>query len=74
MIRTIDEMTKPYKTEIDLTGPKGNAYYLLRQAEKLAKQLELDSDKIVEEMKESDYEHLIGVFDEYFGQHVDLFR
>ena len=62
------------KVEIDLTGPRGNAYCLLGTAEALAKQLNLDDEAILEEMQESDYENLITVFDKHFGDYVDLVR
>jgi hypothetical protein len=60
--------------ELDLTGPEGNAYVLLGYAHKLAKQLGLDGEKIKEEMKSSDYENLVEVFDSYFGSIVTLYR
>jgi len=41
---------------------------------RLANQLNLDKDKILEEMKSSDYENLITVFDKYFGKYVILYR
>ena len=59
---------------IDLTGPDGNAFVLLGKAKEFAKQLELDSDKIIDEMTQSDYEHLIKTFDKYFGEFVILER
>lgn len=59
---------------IDLTGPDGNAFYLLAVAEDFAKQLNLSSKTILDEMRESDYEHLIQVFDDYFGEFVILER
>ena len=59
---------------IDLTGPDGNAFVLLGKAKGFAKQLELDSDKIIYEMTQSDYEHLIKTFDKYFGEFVILER
>ena len=59
---------------IDLTGPDGNAFVLLGKAKGFAKQLELDSDKIIDEMTQSDYEHLIKTFDKYFGEFVILER
>jgi len=43
----------------------------------LCKQLELSSsrtEEILDEMKSSDYENLIKVFDKYFGLVVDLER
>ena len=59
---------------IDLTGPDGNAFVLLGKAKGFAKQLELDFDKIIDEMTQSDYEHLVETFDKYFGKFVILER
>ena len=62
------------KLTIDLTGPQGNAFALLGTARWLASQLSLDGEKIRAEMMTGDYEHLIQVFDNYFGDYVDLLR
>ena len=59
---------------IDLTGPQGNAFFLLGTAKNLSNQLDLDGNAIMEEMKSSDYENLINVFDKYFGDFVILER
>ena len=59
---------------IDLTGPDGNAFCLLGNARKLARDLGLDSNSITEEMKQGDYEHLVSTFDKYFGDYVILER
>lgn len=59
---------------IDLTGPDGNAFVLLGIARNTARQLGLDQDKILEEMKSGDYENLIEVFDRYFGEYFVLER
>jgi hypothetical protein len=60
---------------IDLTGPQGNAFFLLGYARKLAKQLDFeDVDGLIDDMQSSDYEHLIQVFDEHFGDFVILER
>ena len=59
---------------IDLTGPQGNAFCLLGNARKLAYDLGLDSNAILEEMKQGDYEHLVSTFDKYFGDYVILER
>ena len=59
---------------IDLRGSQGNAYFLLGLAQNLAKQLELDPKPILEEMKSSDYENLIKVFDMHFGSIYTLVR
>ena len=68
--------TKPPHSPItiDLSGPQGNAYYLLGTASNLAKQLGLDGKKIQSEMMSGDYENLLQVFDSYFGSIVTLYR
>jgi hypothetical protein len=67
---------KPATTriEIDLTGPQGNAFALLAVAKQLAEALERDPTPILDEMKSSDYEHLLQVFDREFGEFVVLYR
>ena len=62
------------KQVIDLTGPQGNAYFLLGTASNLCKQLDMDDESVLEEMKSSDYENLIETFDKYFGSIIDLER
>lgn len=62
------------KIEIDLTGPDSNVFALMGYASRYAKQLKLDGKKITAEMMESDYEHALQVFDDYFGEFVDLLR
>ena len=66
--------SKEIKSEIviDITGPKGNAYYLLALAENLAKQLGIDPIAIIDEMESGDYDHLIQTFDKWFGDYVIL--
>ena len=59
---------------IDLTGPQGNAHYLLGRAIVLSKQLGIDSDSIIQNMKSGDYDNLIKVFDRHFGSFVVLER
>ena len=60
---------------IDLTGPQGNAFFLLGYAKKLAKQLDFeDVDGLLDEMKSGNYEHLVQTFDEHFGDFVILER
>ena len=65
---------KQFPIEIDLTGPDGNAFVLLGRAKGYAKQIDLDGDKITEEMTQGDYEHLVETFDKYFGSFVTLLR
>ena len=59
---------------IDLTGPDGNAFALLAYAKRFAQQLNLDFSKIQDEMTSGDYENLVQVFDDYFGDFVILER
>lgn len=59
---------------IDLTGPEGNAFALMALASRYARDLGLDSDAVIAEMKSSDYENLVQVFDRYFGEYVILER
>ena len=61
---------------IDLTGPDGNALTLIVYAKRLSKQLGW-KDKgaaLINEMMEGDYEHLLEVFDNAFGEFVILER
>jgi hypothetical protein len=60
--------------EIDLTGPEGNAFFLLGTAQRLAKQFDMDNQTIQSEMMSGDYENLLEVFDKYFGDFVTLYR
>ena len=59
---------------IDLTGPQGNAFFLIGTATKLARQLDLNEYEVLNEMKSGDYENLLQVFDRYFGSFVTLYR
>ena len=69
-------LEKPKQNEItiDLTGPQGNAFYLLGTAKNLAKQLGLNGTEIMEEMRSGDYENLLEVFDKNFGMIVTLYK
>jgi hypothetical protein len=68
------EMKKPDHIIIDLTGPEGNAFCLLGIAQKLAKELDLDKDKILNEMESGDYENLLEVMEKYFGDYIIMYR
>lgn len=70
----IKKKSQSRKRVIDISGPEGNAFFLLGTASKFAKQLGLDHEAILAEMKNGDYEHLIEVFDTHFGHVVDLER
>ena len=43
--------------EIDLTGPQGNAFYLIGTANNLCKQLGYDSKPVIDDMKAGDYDN-----------------
>jgi len=62
------------KPVIDLTGPKGNAFFLLGQATRWAKDLGLNGNEILDEMRDGDYEHLVETFEKYFGDYCILER
>jgi len=62
------------KIEIDLTGPQGNAYYILGVAKNLCKQVGVDFKPIMDEMTSGDYENLIKVFDDKFGSVVTMYK
>jgi hypothetical protein len=76
MIRTKTDR----KPIIDLTGPQGNAFYLIGSAKgfhsDLTRQgIELPPFKEIQtEMMSGDYENLLQVFDSHFGQFVILER
>jgi len=62
---------------IDLTGPQGNAFFLLGQVKSIGEYRRFTSTKIkniCDEMTSGDYENLIEVFDKYFGDYVILER
>ena len=59
---------------IDLPGPEGNAFCLMGYARKFAAQLGLNSDTIIQEMMGGDYENLVQVFEDNFGNYVILER
>jgi len=63
--------------EIDLTGPDGNAFVLLGMADNFCDQLGYDTlkkERILREMKLTDYEGLLYTFDREFGTFVTLYR
>ena len=70
----IKKKTESREIVIDLTGPNGNVFVLMGRAKQYAKQLDLDGDKIINEMMSSDYENAVQVFDKYFGSFVTLLR
>ena len=73
MIKSQNELNER-GIEIDLTGPQGNAFYILGVAKKLGKQLGKNVESIKTEMMEDDYDHLLEVFEREFGEYVTLYR
>ena len=70
----IKEKVKSVGIEIDLTGPQGNAFYLMGTAKNLCKQLGYDSKPVIDSMTSGDYNNLISVFDKHFGDFVTLYK
>ena len=62
------------RLEIDLTGPQGNAFFLLGTAKKLAKQTGKDWEDINKRMTSEDYDNLLKVFEEEFGEYVIMYK
>lgn len=69
------------RPQIDLNGPDGNAFALIALAEKFARQKNSfgrgreNAEAIVNEMMSAgDYEELLGIFEYYFGEYVDMYR
>lgn len=51
---------------IDLSGPDGNAFFLLGYAKDLCGQLGKNPDVVIEKMESGDYDNLVAVFEENF--------
>lgn len=60
--------------EIDLQGPQGNAFFLMGLARGLSQRLGLDFNSIEKDMKSSDYEHLLQVMEQNFGELIIMYR
>ena len=76
MIKDKNEMPRR-EIEIDLTGPQGNAFYILGLAKKLCKEFGMTKayeDDLLAEMKSGDYDNLISAFDNSFGSVVTMYR
>jgi len=72
-IRPLRELTR-HKTRIDLSGPEGNAFFLMSLGSRIARGLRIDFAPIQKEMMNGDYDHLVEVFEDHFGDHVDIYR
>jgi len=76
MIRKKVKRNEPHIV-LDLTGPEGNAFYLIGVARKLAAQLSYTKDEIermTKDLMSGDYEDLVLKFDDAFGKYVILER
>lgn len=75
MIKDRSEMNS--KITVDLQSSQGNAFYLLGLAEELGKKLGMsrgETKRIRDNMKLSDYEMLVEIFDKHFGDYVDIYK
>ena len=59
---------------IDLKGPKGNAFALMAQADDFLRQMGRRHEfrAMRTEMMSGDYDNLIRIFEENFGDYVEL--
>jgi hypothetical protein len=57
-----------------LSGPEGNAFFLMARGSRLARELGIDFAPIQKDMMAGDYDHLVEVFESHFGDYVDLYR
>ena len=65
------------RIDLDLTGPDGNAFVLIKWAEVLGYQLGYSRQRVAairKVMMMGDYEGLVKVFDKEFGHIVTLWR
>lgn len=58
--------------EIDLTGPQGNVFVLIKLAKDLSFRLGIDGEKVISRMRRVSYEDAVKIFDAYFGDYVTL--
>ena len=66
--------TTPTKIVLDLTGPDGNAFVIMRTAQDLSRQLGYNTEAILADMQSGDYEHLIEVMEKHFGRFIIMYR
>uniref|UniRef100_A0A6C0JH30 Uncharacterized protein n=1 Tax=viral metagenome TaxID=1070528 RepID=A0A6C0JH30_9ZZZZ len=62
---------------IDLSGPEGNAFYLMNLVQNWGGQLGLSQDEInsiITEMKSAGYDHLVKTFVKNFGVLVEIYK
>ena len=72
-IKSVKE--KKGKIEINLTGPDGNAFALMSYVRQLSRPVGLEAKPIIAEMTEAkDYDELVNIFDNYFGDFVTIYK
>lgn len=74
MIRKKEENPET-RIVVDLTGPEGNAFWLIALAEKLGRRLGVDPKRrgeINAEMYAGDYDNLIEVLEREYGDYIVL--
>jgi hypothetical protein len=62
-----------FKNRIDLAGPDGNVFNLIGIGRKILLEVDAGKDEIIQfsnEMCESDYEHALNVFKNWFGDSI----
>lgn len=77
MIKEKKAMDASSSIEIDLTGPDVNAFSLLGKVGTFGRQLgysKEETNAIKKRMMSGDYEHLISVLEEEFGDFIVLYR
>ena len=59
---------------IDLQGPDGNAFFLMAQADSWLRQMKRrdEFNAMRTEMMSGDYENLVRIFEDNFGDYVEL--
>ena len=69
----IRKSTRASEIVINLDGPNGNAFYLLRIAKQYAHSMGMKASPIMSEMcAGTDYYELVKVFEKHFGHFVVL--
>ena len=70
----IKKLKSRTRLEIDLTGPDGNAFALLGLAKSLCAQLGIPFKPLKDKMTSGNYENLVKIFDDTFGNFITLYR
>jgi hypothetical protein len=63
---------KPKQLSIDLSGPFGNAFFLMEISYLISMHTSKDGNSICNRMRASDYDNLLYVFISEFGEYVQL--